>query len=52
MYHMKYTTLEILRSFKVYLLSTGINEPFLLDDSGPDEKHILIFGRNCGLEVT
>ncbi|KAF0708413.1 Uncharacterized protein FWK35_00030787 [Aphis craccivora] len=43
---------EIPDSYKVYSLSEGISENyFLLDDSGPSENIILIFGRPRSLEI-
>ncbi|CAI6376617.1 unnamed protein product [Macrosiphum euphorbiae] len=43
--------LKIPDSFKVYSPSTGLTEPFLLDDSGPGVDRILIFGRNRSLDI-
>ncbi|KAE9544177.1 hypothetical protein AGLY_001356 [Aphis glycines] len=37
--------------YKNYSLSIGINEIFLLADSGPSNERILIFGRPLGLEL-
>jgi len=44
-------TLEIPDTYKVYSPSEGVWENYLLDDSGPSENGILIFGRPRSLEI-
>jgi len=43
--------LEIPDTYKVYSPSEGISENYLLDDIGPSENRILIFGRTRSLEI-
>ncbi|CAH1726311.1 unnamed protein product [Aphis gossypii] len=44
-------SLQISDEYKNYSLSIGINEIFLLADSGPSNERILIFGRPLGLKL-
>ncbi|KAB0802861.1 hypothetical protein PPYR_05047 [Photinus pyralis] len=44
-------TLQIPDEFKMYAFDNGIEENFLLYDSGPEEMRILIFGRRQNLHI-
>lgn len=46
------TELEIPTHYTVYCPSPGVNENYLLFDSGPSERRILIFGRPRALQVS
>jgi len=43
--------LIIPEAYKIYPPSEGVNETFLLDDTGPGLDRILIFGRLSSLDI-